>query len=173
MNADINVPVRPESDAIYKAQQCLAEFIQEFYVTKSNPDERSIDIREDGKSGCSSVIYFENDFTDDNIRLVTKDQLILAVKDDPRLDWVNDMPWEHAVWVLDQNALQLHCAPIVMSNGESSDVFAIQIPVRRSFIMRARQLTEGRLVRYQVGQDAATVTILDQVKHSFPVTDIA
>ena len=173
MNVDINLPTRPVSDSIHKAQQSLATFIQESYISKSNPEERVVDIRDDGRNGCSSVIYFQEGFTQSNVHVLAGEQLTIAVKDDPVLDWINDMPWEHAVWVVDQNALQLHCAPIEMSNGESSDVFAIQLPVKSGLVKKARALSEGKLVRFTQDKASGSLKIQGQVKKVFPVTDIS
>ncbi len=174
MNDEIQMPQVAESESIQQAQQKLAGFIQEFYVSKPNPEERLIDIRDDGKNGCSTVMYFDKKFTDRVIRMVGKEQLILGVKDEPTLDWIDAMPWEHAIWLADgQYALQLHCAPITMSNGEVSDVFAVQFPVSSSFIEENRHITQGKLVRFNQDKKTDPVRILGQVKKEFTVLDIS
>ena len=174
MGKDINTAARPESAEIQKGQQQLAAFIQTAYVEKKDPDERLIDIRDDGENGCSSVIYFNQSFADHCIRMVAKEKLIIAMIDEPTLDWVAAMPWEHAVWVTGkQNALQIHCAPIEMSNGDTSDVFAIQIPATPDFVSKARHLMEGTLVRFSQDKDTGSIKVTGSTKLEFPVTDIS
>jgi hypothetical protein len=107
------------------------------------------------------------------IRVVAKDQLIVGVADDPLLDWFNGMPWELAVWITEkQSALQLHCAPIAMSNGEYSEVFAVQLPVTSNLISKARGITDAKLVRFQLQTNGA-IKISGPVRQEFPVTDIS
>ena len=174
MNDEIQMPQLAESESIQQAQQKFAAFIQEFYISKPNPEERLIDIRDDGKNGCSTVLYFDKEFSGRVIRMVGKQQLILGVKDEPMLDWIDTMPWEHAIWLTDgENALQLHCAPIAMSNGEVSDVFALQFPVSSGFIEKNRHLTQGKLVRFNQDKKSDPVKILGQVKSEFTVLDIS
>lgn len=174
MSSTIETVVQPESAEILKGQQNLAAFIQNYYVNEENPDKRSIDIRDDGQNGCSNVIYFDKAFTDEHIKMVAKDQLIIGIIDNPVLDWIEVMPWEHALWITGiEHALQIHCGPIAMSNGEESEVFAIQFPVAANFSNKARHLYEGKIVRFRQDPDSGALKILGQVKREFPVIDIS